>query len=187
MIRKLLLPLLVATAIAAAALAQEKWVPYESPRVFASKRATAYTIALPPDWTFAWGGDRARFYHVEAEGPYAAQVFVQVDAVARDAQGADGILAERDGLELWLGATRPRFELEDRRRVKVGQAGAQREAILVRDPARPPDTKDRRELIVLVPATDVLFLIRCSAPYEAYSAQDQLFKRILAGFEMTNP
>ena len=68
--------------------------------------------------------------------------------------------------------------------MKVGSKGEQRDALLVRDPSQ-LGTPDRRELIVLVPAGDVLFLIRCSAPQKDFGNRDPLFRQMLETFDTT--
>jgi hypothetical protein len=184
LVRATLFVAVLAAIAASAALAQTKLERYESPKIPASKRGLRFSVGYPAAWATAWGGERTRFYPAEAEGPYSAPIFVHVDAFARDEGGAEGLLSQRDGLELWLRESRPRFEVEDRRRLKVGAAGTVREALLAKDPSR-FGTGDRRELFVLVPAGDVNFLLRFSTPYTEYTANDPLFRSILASFEVT--
>jgi hypothetical protein len=157
---------------------------YDSPALAPSKAGVAFSIGYPSDWAVAWGGERTRFYPPDAsDGPKSALTFIHVDVIAKDERGSDALLNERDGLTRWVEATRPRFEIEDKRKVKVGPGAASCEALLVKDPAR-DQSPDRRELIILAPAGDVNFVLRCSAPLAEYSKQDALFKQVLASFEV---
>ncbi len=160
----------------------DKLARYESERVPSSKKGVAFAIGYPEGWIAIWGGERTRFYPPEAEGPRLSLTFVHVDAIGRDDGGAEALLNEEDGLEKWVAATRPRYEFEDRRRVKVGAKGEGRDAILLKDPAV-RGMPDRRELMVLVPAGDVNFVLRCSAAVAEYGAREPLFRQILESFE----
>lgn len=175
--------LTLALALVALVARADDLASYRSPALPSSRAGIVFTIGHPGDWAVAWGGERTRFYPPDAsEGPLSAATFVHVDAIARDEAGVDGLLSDKGGLETWVGATRPRWEIEDRRRAKVGATDETREALLVKDPAHGTEP-DRRELVVLVPAGDVNFLVRCSAPLAEFSRRDGLFRAILHSFQ----
>lgn len=174
----------LSVAIVVPAVGAEKLVRYESPNLPSSAKGLRFTVGCPTGWSQAWGGERTRFFPADAEGPRLAATFVHIDAFARDEIGAEALLNERDGLEKWIAASRPRYEFEDRRRVKIGPRGELRDAFVVKDPAL-KWTPDRRELVVLVPVGDVNFVFRMSAPATEYATREPLFRAMLESFEVT--
>jgi hypothetical protein len=169
-------------ALAGVALAVD-FVRYDSPALPSSRAGVVYSLRYPAGWAVAWGGERVRLYDPAAsEGPLSARTFIHVDAIARDERGVDALLNDANGIERWLTATRPRFEVEDHRKVKTGATGETRDALLVRDPAH-GEEPDRRILFVLVPAGDVNLVLRLSAPKAEFARRDPLWKDVLASFE----
>jgi hypothetical protein len=149
----------------------------------ASVPGLAFVISFPKGWlSTAWGGVRTRFFLSDSRGAHAATTFIDVDLVQKDEAEPDGLLLEAGGLPLWLEATRPRYEIEDRRRTKVGGKGVSCESLLVKDPAHRAHP-DRRELLVVVPAKGGAFLLRFSAPLTEFSSHAALWKSILESFE----